>query len=233
LQEIISKWKEIEGVNQKFLVQLQQIFSIEGKKEREAMLNERVEKAVLYFGNQLIEVVLKPIIGIESKIKLYFRIAPLKKELEIKIAVLKMMLSKFEKLKQYGVCQHSDFSSLTENLKTIEIEEPISIAKTKTKQTTQEITLELFKDGMNVLQIAEARNLTTGTIYNHLFKLFEDDKIALKAIFSDEEFEQIKSVMASLPPEADYTYIKEKNVEVDYNIIRFWRKNQEKIEKNL
>jgi uncharacterized protein YpbB len=151
----------------------------------------------------------------------------------MKIAVLKMTLSKFEKLKQYGVCQHSDFSSLTENLKTIEIEEPISIAKTKTKQATQEITLELFKDGMNVLQIAEARNLTTGTIYNHLFKLFEDDKIALKAIFSDEEFEQIKSVMASLPPEADYTYIKEKNVEVDYNIIRFWRKNQEKIEKNL
>jgi hypothetical protein len=233
LQEVISKWKEIEGVNQKFLVQLQQIFSIEGKEEREAMLNERVEKAVLYFGNQLIEVVLKPIIGIESKIKLYFRIAPLKKELEMKIAVLKMTLSKFEKLKQYGVCQHSDFSSLTENLKTIEIEEPISIAKTKTKQTTQEITLELLNEGMNVLQIAEARNLTSGTIYNHLFKLFEDDKIALKAIFSDEEFEQIKSVMASLPPEADYTYIKEKNVEVDYNIIRFWRKNQEKIEKNL
>jgi hypothetical protein len=39
--------------------------------------------------------------------------------------------------------------------------------------------------------------------------------------------------MASLPPEADLAYIKEKNVEIDYNIIKFWRKNQEKIEKKL
>jgi len=142
-----------------------------------------------------------------------------------------MTLSKFEKLKQYGVCQHSDFTSLIENLKTLEREE--SISKSKTKQPTQEITLDLLNEGMNVAQIAEARNLTTGTIYNHLFKLFEDDKISIKSIFSDEEFEQIKAVMASLPSEADFAYIKEKNIEVDYNIIRFWRKNQEKIEKKL
>jgi len=231
LQEVKSKWKEVEGVNQKFLAQLKHIFSIEEKIEREAMLNERLEKAVLYFGNQLVEVVLKPVISIESKIKLYFRIAPLKKELEMKIAVLKMFLSKFEKLKQYGVCQYSDFSSLTENLKKLEREE--SISKSKTKQTTQEITLDLLKDGMNVQQIAEARNLASGTIYNHLFKLFEDDKISIMSIFSDEEFEQIKAVMASLPPEEDFAYIKEKNVEIDYNIIKFWRKNQEKIEKKL
>jgi hypothetical protein len=75
--------------------------------------------------------------------------------------------------------------------------------------------------------------LTTGTIYGHFFKLYEEDRLELKAIFNEEELIQIKNAVKSLPAEADYAYIKEHLEDIDYNIIRFWRKNQEKIEKNL
>jgi hypothetical protein len=57
--------------------------------------------------------------------------------------------------------------------------------------------------------------------------------LELKAIFNEEELIQIKNAVKSLPAEADYAYIKEQLEDIDYNIIRFWRKNQDKIEKNL
>jgi uncharacterized protein YpbB len=231
IKQIQTKWQDIAVVNQKFLGQLHQIFTITDMNERQAMLDERVGKAVIYFGNQLIEDVLKPVLEIEYKIKLFFRIAPLKKELEMKIALLKMPLTKFERLKQYGVCEHVSFDELTHKIKDLETVLPVE--KPKIKQATTEISLELLQEGMTISQIAEARNLTTGTIYGHFFKLYEEDRLELKAIFNEEELIQIKNAVKSLPAEADYAYIKEHLEDIDYNIIRFWRKNQEKIEKNL
>jgi len=231
IKQIQTKWQDIAAVNQKFLGQLHQIFTITDMTERQAMLDERVGKAVIYFGNQLIEDVLKPVLEIEYKIKLFFRIAPLKKELEMKIALLKMTLTKFERLKQYGVCEHVSFDELTHKIKDLETVLPVE--KPKAKQATTEISLELLQEGMTIPQIAETRNLTTGTIYGHFFKLYEEDRLELKAIFNEEELIQIKNAIKSLPAEADYAYIKEHLEDIDYNIIRFWRKNQEKIEKNL
>lgn len=231
IQSILSKWEEVHSVNQKFLAQLNQIFAMPNAIERKALLDERLGKAVSYFSNQLIHEVLVPAMDIKQKIKLFFRIAPLKKEYDMKIALLKMPLTKFEKLKQYGVCQNQDFDEWIQKKQNLEIEENNELPKTK--QSTSEISLELLNEGMTINQIAEVRNLTIGTIYGHFFKLYEEDRIEIKDFFKEEEILEIKNAINSIPLDADFAYIKEHLPDIDFNIIRFWRKNKEKIEKNL
>ena len=53
------------------------------------------------------------------------------------------------------------------------IQEHKQTKKPKSKGKTLEETRQLIEKGLSIEEIAEARNLTLGSIYNHVIKLYE------------------------------------------------------------
>ena len=69
-------------------------------------------------------------------------------------------------------------------------------------RSTYDITLDLFKNGMSVPQIAEERHLAITTIEGHLAKAVEMGKLAVDAFIQPEEQEVIKTTLTSLSEDA-------------------------------
>lgn len=69
--------------------------------------------------------------------------------------------------------------------------------KKKVKGETYEITLGMFQSGSNINEIAKERNLSVGTIFSHMTKLIEMQKIPLSAIMTDERRDEIIFLLKS------------------------------------
>ncbi len=67
----------------------------------------------------------------------------------------------------------------------------------KNKQNTKEISLELFKSGKNIKEIAEIRNLTENTILTHLAHFVPTGEVSITNLISQERFNKIKSIIES------------------------------------
>ena len=78
--------------------------------------------------------------------------------------------------------------------KKFDMEAPPFIAKEKPKKVanTREISLQMFKDGMNVEEIAAERSLTTGTIIGHLLEKIEEDEIDFSKLMDANKMEEIE-----------------------------------------
>jgi uncharacterized protein YpbB len=81
--------------------------------------------------------------------------------------------------------------------------------KDKSKISTYEQTLVMIHEGKTVPEIAKIRLLGESTIYNHLAKLIQEEKIQLKLLFSDEKIEELAQVFQKFENESIST-IKEK-----------------------
>ena len=67
----------------------------------------------------------------------------------------------------------------------------------KEKGKTYEVTLSLIKEGKNIEEIAEVRDLAVGTIESHLSKLFKDDKLTIQELLSKERMDQLYPFIAN------------------------------------
>lgn len=60
--------------------------------------------------------------------------------------------------------------------------------------STYEITLEFWKKNPSISSVAQRRMLTENTVYRHLMKLIETDKISIYEIFSEDIIDELTSV---------------------------------------
>jgi GTPase SAR1 family protein len=67
-------------------------------------------------------------------------------------------------------------------------------AKKEKKQNTYEKTLELFEKGWSPKEIAERRNVTDQTIFRHLGKLIQDEKVEVEEVLDTEKLNQLKNL---------------------------------------
>ena len=93
----------------------------------------------------------------------------------------------------------------------------------KNKEDTKKVSFRLFKEGMKVKEIAEFRELTTGTISNHLLHYVQTGDIKLQELVDQEKINYITAHLqkfSSLPQ--GVKDIKEKLGEyTSYDEIRF------------
>lgn len=66
--------------------------------------------------------------------------------------------------------------------------------KKEKKQNTYEKTLELFEKGWSPKEIAERRNVTDQTIFRHLGKLIQDEKVEVEEVLDTEKLNQLKNL---------------------------------------
>jgi hypothetical protein len=86
---------------------------------------------------------------------------------------------------------------------------PLQKKKEKSKISTYEQTLILLKEGNAVSEISTKRLLGESTIYNHIAKLIQEEKIAIQQIFSEDKLEELENVFKKFDNE-NITSIKEK-----------------------
>lgn len=74
-----------------------------------------------------------------------------------------------------------------QNLQRPEIRTVFVPGKIKNKEDTKKVSFRLFKEGMKVKEIAEFRELTTGTISNHLLHYVRTGDIKLQELVDQEK----------------------------------------------
>ena len=95
--------------------------------------------------------------------------------------------------------------------------------KKKTKKSdTAKVTYEMYKKGMSIEAIAEARDLKAPTVFSHLSKLYSEGKeIDMYQFVSKEEVISVKNAKKKLnSPEGLKPYFDHFNEELEYSKIR-------------
>jgi len=94
---------------------------------------------------------------------------------------------------------------------TVEISSEITERKPLKKGTTQQISFDMYKDGMSIDDIAKERNLKTQTIETHLSKYISDGSIKLSELLGDAKSDEIVKAIKSVDyKELGLTELKEK-----------------------
>lgn len=65
--------------------------------------------------------------------------------------------------------------------------------------STYDVTLEMFKKGMSLEQIAKERDLVASTIEGHIAKAIESSRLDINALVNETELNEIKEVIHHLP----------------------------------
>lgn len=148
---------------------------------------------------------------------------------ESQLKAIKGMGSK--KFKQYGAeiltivqdyCTKKGISSNQEEIETI---------KKKPKKNTKEITLNLFKEGKTIKEIAEHREMAVTTIEGHLAYYIGIGELRLKQ-FVEKNTAKIIADFFNANPEASLSAAKEKlDDTITYGELKFVRKHLEYLQK--
>lgn len=110
------------------------------------------------------------------------------------------------KLQKYGsdflqvITDYCDRNNLTSriNLKT-----PKREAKTRTKrdaggQTTYDVSLDMFKSGLSISEIAESRGIAVSTVETHLVRFIGSGEVMLDDLVHVDKIETIKNAIVHL-----------------------------------
>jgi hypothetical protein len=205
-EQIIAQIQELEKVQDKFSVQLGQL--IENKNR--AVLIERVGKAILYFSGILYTNVILPIRSHYEDIQHAVRI--------------KKYLLEIEQLQNIGLVFIQNLNKLqfdNASFNKYELHDdqwPGKTAGTRSKNlkgNSQKETLELYRSGKTVEEIALLRNLATSTIESHLGALVGTGDLSVDELVVPEKKQKIFRVLESTGVTAtsakhllgeDYTY---------------------------
>lgn len=203
--QLCNKAVEEEEIARNFRKELDRILSV-GLPDI-VLLKSRVGKAAKYFHNDIQQHILIPLeihlasIKNASKVKLYLRNAQ-----EIKNTILGF-LSKLENI-------HYGDINLTEDISFARVEIPVQEdeveKKTKPKKgDSQKLTLDLYNQGLSVIEIAVERNLTSTTIEGHLAAFVLSGDIEAQQLIGEEKLNTLLKLLKERGTTSTLTEIKE------------------------
>ena len=199
-KEMLANAVAMHDVADKFIKRLGYLFTkIEDDDYKQ--LQERTEAASTYFINELEEKILQPLkkhieeFRIKQKTKKY-----IKELLNLQLQIQR----KQQQVKQAaqlaaGLHQKIDFIAFQQMIdegkkETHEMVEQVETAKAKApKGETYKITLQMFKEGKCMADIAAERSLATSTIEGHLAKFVLTGEVDILDLITKEKLERILS----------------------------------------
>ena len=204
--------QELVTVSEKFIKQLKTLFT-----DVQHIL-ERVAKGITYF-TPLLEQLWYEVLLVEGKIANQKKVKQLFTELKELDNSLSETLKKLFRLEQMIQLAQSDqpfnkekihsakletlYTKLTGKINNILKNEKLFISEyplskddkpKKEKRSTYDITLQLWKEGKTVAEIAKERTLSQATIYSHIAKCIEQDKIAITEVLPEETINELNAI---------------------------------------
>jgi len=189
-QDLIKKAIEQREVAERFQGQLRQLLQ-SGNKD---LLQQRVNKAILYFTKALVDDVILPLQSHLSGLRFASKVVKYTKELRGIEAVLLNHLRKLNSI-VFGDLVFVQYEAPAVKL------QATAIVKTKKekpqKGASHRDTLTLYREGKSVEEIAALRNLATGTIESHLASFIYTGDMKLEELVSPQKSKAILSVIDS------------------------------------
>ncbi|MCO4292274.1 helix-turn-helix domain-containing protein [Solitalea sp. MAHUQ-68] len=197
---LAEKWykttKDQLKVAETFSKQLGQLLS-EAQSDNYGKLNERIDKASAYFLTSINEMLdsLDDHINQTRKKKRVVKYLAALKQLR-KLIFRKVELIKAAQLIAHGLSKGIDSTILLEEMN-VKSENPgnndevDSPTEKNKKGETRFISLQLFKEGKSIADIATERNMTSGTIEGHLASFIATGEIKVEELISEEKLKPI------------------------------------------
>ncbi|ACU91820.1 AAA ATPase [Capnocytophaga ochracea DSM 7271] len=207
--------QELVTVSEKFIKQLKTLFNNATDVQH---IFERVAKGITYF-TPLLEQLWYEVLLVEGKIANQKKVKQFFTELKELDNSLSEMLKKLFRLEQMVQLAQSDqpfnkekihsakletlYTKLTGKINNILKNEKLFIGEyppskddkpKKEKRSTYDITLQLWKEGKTVVEIAKERTLSQATIYSHIAKCIEQDKIAITEVLPEETINELNTI---------------------------------------
>ena len=207
--------QELVTVSEKFIKQLKTLFNNATDVQH---IFERVAKGITYF-TPLLEQLWYEVLLVEGKIANQKKVKQFFTELKELDNSLSETLKKLFRLEQMIQLAQSDqpfdkekihsakletlYTELTGKINNILKNEKLFIGEyplskddkpKKEKRSTYDITLQLWKEGKTVAEIAKERTLSQATIYSHIAKCIEQDKIAITEVLSEETINELNTI---------------------------------------
>ena len=189
-------WKQ-SGVAEKFKDQLNRLLTAVEQTGETAQLKERMQKAVIYFHKDLLDSVIVPLdrhiedLKKISKVKQYRQaVTEIRNGFDAFLARLKSV--------QYGEIL------LTEGMVFEEVARPVpepskpSGGKQPEKGSSHRISLEMFKSGKTIDEIALERNLSHTTIEGHLASFISTGEIGITELVPEEKVKVIAPLLENM-----------------------------------
>jgi len=207
--------QELVTVSEKFIKQLKTLFNNATDVQH---IFERVAKGITYF-TPLLEQLWYEVLLVEGKIANQKKVKQFFTELKELDNSLSETLKKLFRLEQMVQLAQSDqpfdkekihsakletlYTELTGKINNILKNEKLFIGEyplskddkpKKEKRSTYDITLQLWKEGKTVAEIAKERTLSQATIYSHIAKCIEQDKIAITEVLSEKTINELNTI---------------------------------------
>ncbi len=206
-EEILEQIKSLQETSSKFKRQLEQLFE-NAEEDRYKYLSERIAAAVNYFTRVIDEKLESSLndhietMKIKSKTRKYVKaLYELKHHVERRKLQLQNLVSISNAM--HGSENIDDIAKVAESLQkplVIDTSNEQPIIKTKVqKGETQRISLQLFKKGINMIEIAAQRNLALSTVEGHLAGFVATGEIDILDIMDKIKVEKISKMIEQYP----------------------------------
>lgn len=221
--DLMKKAAAQATVADKFAVQLQHILQ-GGDRD---MLQQRVNKAILYFAKALAEEIILPMQEHIASLRFASKVTKYVKDLRVTEAVILQQLDKLNKL------VFADLLFVQYEAPTVKPQPEIQKAKKEKPQkgASKGDTLLLYKEGKSLEEIASLRNLALSTVESHLSSFIYTGELELEDLVPPSKSKAILAVIDDVGMTA--TSIKHRlSDEYSYGEIRavmnYYRLQQEK-----
>jgi hypothetical protein len=224
-EELVMQVEEQEQVSEKFVRQLEYLIATSQSKGYEQM-QERTRAAANYFRVGL-KTAIESISNHAKQMKVKQRVKKYLADLHNMQILFERKLMQVEHAVQMAEALmnkddvHALFIKLEEDRRkkhTSIVEAPKKA--TEPRQPTRMISLEMFKEGKSITEIAAARGLAFGTIHSHLVSFIDTGEVKVEDLVSPEKIEAILEALESTE-EPGLVPVKEKlGDDYSYNDIR-------------
>ena len=194
---ILISAKNQMDVAEKFKQSLPQILE-NHEIENSGQLQERISKAIHWFGKQTHDEILNPLLDHFVQIQHAARIRKYRQYLSDLLTAIELHLKKIFAV-HYGEIKFNEDASTFQKyipVKTV----AVKIDKKKPeKGSSHRESLLLFKEGNSIDEIARLRNLAISTIQLHLISFIPKGEIKLEEIMEEKKIKLITSVIEANP----------------------------------
>lgn len=219
-QQMAVVFKSLISVSDKFRVQYTQMLSADANMSQPA-LQDRIHKGAKYFWQKMgviTDLIKKTNVTTDNKTaKKQFqdRFSTFAEEAKLKQSLLRYeqetefsVADYLRKKAQLLLSQEEDSSPQSSSTKRSRAQKT-SKKSDDPKIPSKEISLNYFKQGLNVEQIAAERGLTKGTIIGHLTPYVKEGLIGVRSFISSAREKKIRDFMETHPKIEHFSEIKE------------------------
>ncbi|PZP43994.1 MAG: hypothetical protein DI598_15015 [Pseudopedobacter saltans] len=169
-----------------------------GVNDQYAQLYERTNSAGTWFTSELDKKVMQPLQDLVNLAKVKKRTTKLQKELKL---ILTLFEQKNKQIQQAillvkGLKDQQPVNAILEGVNAININTAKPIQAKSTKEDTRAISLEMFKSGKSIEEIATERGLVVGTIETHLMQFLPTGEIDVTVFAEEEVCKRLSSYLA-------------------------------------